>query len=314
MIIFLKETGITYIKMSQYNQISKKFIEFCKSGNILELNKIYQNKTISNEAKEEAFSIVCKNGQTNMIEWFITNLYSKDDSFNLICEYGYKDIFDWFVNKYKKEIVNSEIDIHNTYDYPFRLSCINDHLDITKELLELDAKLGIKDKDDSYKTIDINSCGDHVFRDACVHGNLEKAKWIMTLSDKINVNILLDEAFRFSCVNGHKHIAMFLLEINDKINIHAVNDFAFRHACRMGQYEVVEFLINYNNKITKGSLTKGGPQITEGSCSLNIHVDNDFALNWIKRNLNSKIESKQNKYNKLEKLLMDYDNKKIEFI
>ena len=198
--------------------------------------------------------------------------------------------------KKAKEIFeeNKEINIHANYEYIFRWTCYNNHLEIAKWLIEISEtkKLGI---------INIHACDEYAFRWACFKGHLEVAKWLIEISETkklgiINIHACDEYAFRWACYCSHLEVAKWLIEISETtlsglgvIDIHVDDENVFRSACEYGHLEIAKWLIEISEEkklicLRSNSGASADCYPRSGLGIINIHVKDEYAFRWACQN------------------------------
>jgi len=135
------------------------------------------------------------------------------DLFMVLCRYGYIETLKWFLTKEK-------INIHGNNEEAFMYSCIDNHLEVAKWLIEISKE--------NNKIINIHFLHDLVFRFSCWNGYIEIAKWLIEISKEsgeiINIHANNDDEFKKSCKWNNLEIAKWLCSLCDEYYIEIENN------------------------------------------------------------------------------------------
>ena len=143
----------------------------------------------------------CYNGAFDVCKWLFENVEFSQKTLNISfsksCIYNRKNICEWLLSI-------SNIDIHDEYEYAFRLS----DLDMQKWLISIDG------------TINVNMNEDYAFCRACNNNNFEQVKWLLSISN-INIYNFLRKKDYYNIYDNQRFIKLI---INYGVDIYDVDN------------------------------------------------------------------------------------------
>lgn len=244
------------------NEVQKKFIEACSSGDIDLAKELYTTRggeidiNVKNGAGYTAFNSACFYGHINVIKWLYSIdgkvAYTSDDLGNTpflnACADGDMEIIKWLYSTGTVDIYDIDCDGYTAFIWAFSYG--------DKSLAEW--LYSISDSD--YIHVRDND-GFTAFMNACMIPNgLALAQWLYSIDSRlVNINDRADDgttAFIIACTNDQLDTARWLYSI-DPDCIHAKDNkgrTALSYACKYYYHDVTVWLIDLGLVLNPGDL------------------------------------------------------------
>ncbi len=123
---------------------------------------------------------------------------------------------------------------HNE-DYAFRVACMNGHVQVVRELLQLAGA----------HRVDVHALEEHAFRLACQNGNVDVVELLLSLTGDRRVNVAAErhEALQRACEFKRVEVVRRLLDLSDeRATPRDIQEQLFKYALAEGHAELAEVI------------------------------------------------------------------------
>lgn len=151
--------------------------------------------------------------------------------YHLLSYYAKYGDIDKLKEVYKKYKVKDE-----DMEQCFRFACVNNQLDIAKQIIEWCPKL------------DWGKDNERIFRWVCQEGHLDIAKQLVKWHPDLDQGICHELSFRSACMFGHLDVVRWLLSNRPNLDQGICNEEGFLKACREGHTNLVRQLVEWRPK------------------------------------------------------------------